>query len=227
MTLFSSIRKTALGALETVVNRYLRLDPAGLENMAALEGKVIEVHLRVLELRLFIRPGSRGVRITGETDREPDTTISGTPLALARTGLQRGERPGLFSDDVRISGDVETGRELKAALDALDIDWEEQLSHLVGDVVAHHIGNMARGARHWSGQASETLQRDLGEYLQEESRLVPHPDEVEEFMASVDRLRADADRLEQRVARIEARLGVPGPDDPGPGAGNDGPEDGG
>lgn len=213
MSFLSSIQRVALHALEAAVNRGLHLDPAALARMAALEGRMFEIHLRGPDLRLFLLPGGRGVQITDETDRVPDTTISGTPLALLRTGVGRGERPRLFSGDVEISGDVEAGRQLKSVLDEMDIDWEEQLSRLVGDVLAHQVGNVARGLRDWSRQSTQTLQEDIGEYLREESELLPGATEVDEFMAAVDRLRADTDRLEQRIRRLEDGLAAPSPDD--------------
>lgn len=229
MTVLSSIQRAALDGLETTVNGYLRLDPATPERMAELQGKMIEIRLRPLDLRFFVLPGSQGVQITSEADRDPDTIISGTPLALARTGINRKAASGLFSEDVQISGDVEAGRQLKAALDAMDIDWEEQLSRLLGDVLAHHIGNVARGLRDWSEQAARTMQDNVGEYLQEEIRLLPSSEEVDELMSAVDRLRADVDRLEQRIERMETRMGARRSSRPSPGDAveNSGPEDGG
>jgi ubiquinone biosynthesis protein UbiJ len=201
-----TLKDTALGGLEAALNRALRLDPATLARLAALSGKAIEIRLRPFDLNFYLLPGPAGIELTAQLERAPDTVFSGTPLGLLRGALARGERKELFADDLRIEGDADTGRRLKAVLDAIDVDWEEQLSRLVGDVAAHQLGNLARGLGRWSREASASLTDDLDEYLHEEARLVPTRAEIEAFLAAVDALRMDADRLQQRVDRARRRL---------------------
>jgi ubiquinone biosynthesis protein UbiJ len=43
---------------------------------------------------------------------------------------------------------------------------------------------------------------DASEFLQEESRIVPGPYEVEAFCAAVERLRDDVDRAAARIERL-------------------------
>ena len=109
----------------------------------------------------------------------------------------------LFSGDVTITGDVETGQAFKAILDDMDIDWEEQLARLTGDVIAHQAGNMARRTRRVLRHGKAALEQDLGEYLREELRVLPARIEVENFSADVDRIRADTDRLAARIRRLQ------------------------
>jgi len=99
---------------------------------------------------------------------------------------------------------VEAGQAFKAALDELDIDWEEQLAGITGDMVAHQLGNTMRSAGNWLRQGRTTLEQDLGEYLQEELRVVPTRIEIENFIADVDQLRMDLERLEARIRRLGA-----------------------
>lgn len=206
MSIPTLLKSTVLGGLQTALNGALRLDPATLDRLAALAGKAIEIRLRPLDLRFYLLPGAGGIRLAAQLERVPDTVLTGTPLGLLRGALRRSERRELFDEDLRIEGDTDTGRRIKAVLDGIDIDWEEQLSRLVGDVAAHQLGNLARGIGRWSREAGASLTDDLGEYLREEARLVPPRAEVEEFLAAVDILRTDADRLEQRVARLQQRL---------------------
>jgi ubiquinone biosynthesis protein UbiJ len=206
MSLPNLLKSTMLSGLQAALNRGLQLDPAALERLADLAGKAIEIRLRPFDLRFFLLPGAGGIELAAQLERAPDTVLSGTPLGLLRGALSRSERRELFDDDLRIEGDTDTGRRLKAVLDGIDIDWEEQLSRLVGDVAAHQLGNLARGFGRWSQETGASLTDDLDEYLHEEARLAPPRAEVEDFLAAVDVLRSDADRLEQRVARLQRRL---------------------
>jgi len=191
-------------SLEAAVNRLLRLDPDTRDRLATLDGKVIAIELRGLDVAMYLIPGKAGLNIFSRFEGEPDTILRGTPVALARMGLEKHAGDSLFAGDVEISGDTELGQEFREILDGIDIDWEEQLSLVTGDVVAHRVGNAVRGAAEWGRKTLETLSRDAAEYLQEESRDLPNRGEVEIFLEDVDELRSDVDRLEARVKRLES-----------------------
>ena len=205
MTIRHNIKTTALAGLEKALNGYLKLDPTALGRMSTLAGKVIAIELRGLNIVFYLLPGKAGVAVRGVVGAAPDTTFRGTPLSLMRLGLVKNQHNLLFSGDVEIFGDTETGQRFKEILDTLEIDWEEQLSKIVSDVVAHKVGNVVRGIQDWSAQTIDSLNADITEYMQEESRMLPRREETEEFLSSVDILRADVDRLEKRVARLQGR----------------------
>lgn len=194
-----------LAGLEIALNRYLGLDEDTLARLAPLSGKLIAVELRGLGVTLHMVPHAGGIQLLGNYQGTPDTTISGTPITLARVGYGR-DRGALFAGEVEIRGDVALGQRFEAVLQDIDIDWEEQLSHLVGDVAAHQVGRVVRDTLAWSAKSADSLGRDLGEYLQEESRQLPRREEVDAFLAAVDGLRDDVDRLEARVKRLHTRL---------------------
>lgn len=195
------IPETLAAGLEHAINTVVALDPETQRRLAALSGRIVALELGALVPTLFLVPTEHGLQVLTRFDGEPDTRISGTPLGLLRMGA--GSREGLFGGDVRIEGDVELGQRFQRILDGLDVDWEEQLSRLTGDVVAHQVGNVVRGATDWMRSAGNTLARDAGEYLQEETELLPGRGEVGYFLDEVDRIRADVDRLAARIKRLE------------------------
>lgn len=188
--------------LESAFNRYLAMDPDAGIRLQPLDGRTIALELRGFDLVVCLRVAAGRVSVLPEPDTEADTTLRGTPLGFARLGLGDDSTAPLFSGDVSITGDVEAGQAFKAMLDELDIDWEEQLAGITGDMVAHQLGNAARSAGNWLRQGRTTLEQDLGEYLQEELRVVPTRIEIENFIADVDRLRMDLERLEARIRRL-------------------------
>ncbi len=198
--------KVLAGVLETALNRCLALSPETARRLADLHGKVIAVEVRGTGKTFYLTPGHAGIQVHNVWTGPVDTTISGSPLALLRLQTAPERVRALFGGAMDISGDVETARQLRAILDAVDIDWEEQMSHVMGDVAAHQLGNVVRAAQGWSKEAIRTLERNVAEYLQEEAGLVARRYEVEEFIAAVDGLRMDVDRLELRVRRLSERL---------------------
>ncbi|MFV1973935.1 MAG: SCP2 domain-containing protein [Thiohalobacterales bacterium] len=190
------------GNLESALNRYLAMDPDAGTRLQPLDGRTIALELRGFDLAIYLRIAGGRVSVLQEAEMEADATIRGTPLGFSRLGLGGDPAATLFSGDVSISGDVETGQAFKAVLDELDIDWEEQLAGITGDMVARRLGNAARSTGNWLRRGRATLEQDLGEYLQEELRVVPTRIEIENFIGDVDRLRMDLERLEARIRRL-------------------------
>ncbi len=192
-------------ALESALDLYLRQDPEALERCAALQDKVIAVRLAGTDIALHFLPDARGVKVVSHYEGEADTLLTGTPAGFARLALSSRE-DALFHGAVEISGDTETGQRFQDILAGVDWDWEEQLSRLTGDLVAHQTGELVRGGQKWLADAGARLQADLSEYLQEEARLLPTRYELDEFLDGVDRLRGDTDRLAARVQRLRKHL---------------------
>jgi ubiquinone biosynthesis protein UbiJ len=195
----------ALAGLEQALNAALALDPKTAERLARLQGKLIAVELRGTGITLTLQPTVEGkLRLMGDYDGEVDTTLHGAPFSLLRMGIGRAGE-GMFSGEVVIDGDVELGTQIQRVFEKLDIDWEEHLSRLTGDIVAHQIGNTVRGLFSWGQRAADHLGRDVADYLQEENDTLPVAWEVAEFIQGVDTLRSGVDRMEARVKRLASK----------------------
>ncbi len=168
----------------------------------ALEGRSLALDLEGLPmaLRLVARDGALAIGLAGDADA--DCRISGLPVSMLRLAVT-GDQQALRTGTMRLSGDPALARDFQQLLDWARPDWEEELSRHVGDVAAHQLGNLVRGGLAWIQQAADTLTRDAGEYLKEESRDLPTRYEVDGFLDDVDRLAADLGRAEARIARLE------------------------
>ena len=199
-----TIRDLTLEGLERAINALLALDPVARERLAGLHGKTVRIQLSGIDLTIHVVPGHDGrVRLLGSIEGEPDATLTGSPLDLVRASDKEQGHAQLFAGNVRVDGDTGVAQRFSDALGGLDIDWEEQLSKLTGDVFAHELGRGLRGARRESERVGRSMRDNLSEYLTEEARVLPHRYEVEDFIVDVDALRDDADRLEARIARLE------------------------
>ena len=192
--------KTALDWLQATINATLALDPECQQGMAKMSGSVIRVHLKLIERDLYVFPRENGVDIRAEYDAEADTTISGTPLALLKMGLSKQVAPMLLKGDVSIEGNTALGREFKKLLASLDIDWEELASRMLGDAPAHHLFKTLNTIHQWSRASINSVVQDTTEYLQEESRDLVSPAELEQFNKQVDELRDAVARIEKDIS---------------------------
>ena len=198
-----SVPALITGTVETALNQYLALNPEAGQRLRAIEGKMLAIQLRGLDIRLYLVAHKKGIDVYSRYEGKADAELSGTPLQLMN--LSRGDAGSkLLSGGASIRGENVVAQRFSELLSLSAIDWEEVLAQTVGDIPAHQMGRLLRGTRAWLGQTGASLQADLGEYLQEEMRLLPSRNEVDGFMDDVDRLRADTDRLEARLKRLQA-----------------------
>ena len=193
-------------AIETAINALLKLDDNARAQLHSLQGKIVDLHLQGLELHIYLLLHAHKIEVMRFFDGEIDVTISGAPLSMA--SLAASSR-AMFTGAVEITGDVEVGKQFKTLLDTLEVDWEEQLSRLTGDIVAHQIGNAVRDLNRTLDRAVYSFSANLGEYLREESRLTPTQGECDHFYTDVDTLRADVDRFDARLRRLQLERNSP------------------
>ncbi len=203
----SALPPGLIALVERAVNRILSLDPEAIYNISRMDGKVLAVDLKGLERTVFIFPQREGVRLAEQHTGDVHVRIRGTPLALLAMGVNRNRgNTATFSGEVEIIGDLALGQHLQTVFGSLDIDWEELLSHYVGDVAAHQLGNLGRGMRGWVSSTGATMQLNTVEYIRNELEILPQASDVQRFMNDVDTLRMDVDRLEARASRLAQRL---------------------
>jgi len=201
----TAIPDAALAVLETGLNRYMALDHEGAARLAPLQGRLICIELKGFGTRIYFIPAADRLQLFGAYEGEPDCVLRGTPLALARLGLAERKEDNLFAGEVEVEGDTRLAQDFGAFIAGLEVDWEEQLSRLVGDPVAHQVGEGLRSVGSWGRESADTLTQDVKEYLQEEARLLPTDYEVQAFLDQVDTLRDDVERLAARVERLARR----------------------
>jgi ubiquinone biosynthesis protein UbiJ len=193
---------TSSRLLETALNNYLALDPEAPEKLQAFDGKVICIDVRGPNKKLYLLINDNRITVSRNHGGEPDASISGSPAALVKLGVHRDSAPLFFGGEVEIRGDTRLGRRFKSLLAEMEIDWEEHLSRLIGDIAAHRLVSVFNEVINWSTSAASNFTADVGEYLQEESRDVVSGPEMEIFFQQVDRLRDDTERLLARTDRL-------------------------
>jgi len=189
--------------LEKALAAYLQLDPDSTLKITKLDGKLVALELRGLNMTLFFLGEQGKLAIRSIADDAPDATISATPLMLAQMTVQKSADKALFAGKMKITGDLDSAQALQDILADVDIDWEEHLSHLVGDVVAHQVGRSVRGLFNWASGSSTSLQEDLSEYLLHEAKLLPDTEDLNNFLNEVDTIRSDIERFSVRLDRYE------------------------
>lgn len=185
---------------QTVINRLLSLDSESLTSVSELEGRVVKIEVNGPDMEFYLMFLNDGVELTRFFDNEPDSTVSGSAFALM--SLLRNS-DALFDGTVTLSGSTSTVKQLKKIMDDLDVDWEEQLSGVVGDGASHQLFRFAGGVMRLFEQGVERARSEASDFIKERADVAVSAEEVRDFCDSVDTVRNDVDRLEARIARLE------------------------
>ncbi len=202
------IKPLLIAALETALNQYLALDQDSGYFLTPLSGKVIAVTVLPFELTVYLCPTSEAIQCLDQFPETPDTRLTGSLWALGLMGLSSTPMRSVFSGEVKIEGDMHTGRKFQELFAKLDIDLEEKLSQFTGDIIAHKVAGFFRSGQGWSKESIETFRLNAAEFLQDETRDLPSKPEADIYYAQVDDLRMNFDRLQSRIERLENIVGA-------------------
>lgn len=118
----------------------------------------------------------------------------------ALPALVRGE--DALMREIAIEGSADLAGTVQYLFRHLRWDFEEDLSRVVGDALAHRMVEQGRRFAAWNREAAGKLAQNLAEYWIEEQPVLARPAAVRQFLSDVDRLRGDLARLEKRIAAL-------------------------
>ena len=200
----ATILTAALASAETLINKTLAYDPSTRIALEQLSPQVLVVNITTPKCKIFVAPAADGIRLLGHHEGDVTTEIYGTVPALI--SLIKSKNMNLKDSGVQITGSTTFISDLQHILKNVDIDWEEMLSKIFGDVIGHKGADLLRGKMSWAQDRAASIQRLTSEFLTEELRILPSKPELEYFYNQVDELRLGVDRAEARANQLLTRL---------------------
>lgn len=176
-----------------ILDKLLDAEPWARARLAPFAGATVEFTAAFAPpVRLAILDGGR----IAPGDAAPTLTFRLREGALATLAAEGEERLMRAFD---IAGNSKLASEILLLARHLRWDAEEDLSRLVGDVLAHRIAGATRRFAAWHLEAARRLGANLVEYALEERRVLVARGEFDEFAAGAAQLR-------DRIARLAKRL---------------------
>jgi ubiquinone biosynthesis protein UbiJ len=101
--------------------------------------------------------------------------------------------------EIRIAGDSVFADEILQIGKNLRWDVEEDLSRIIGDILAHRVVRTGDNLIQWQKGAFHNLLQTMAEYWTEEQPLLAKPVDMRELTHEVSRLSMDTEHLEKRL----------------------------
>ena len=196
-------RQIIASVLERALNATLAMDPASVQLLAKLDGRVIAMNIESIDGSFYLLPHRERVTIEINHDQNPDIVIKGGLLAYVRSATASVRGSANPDQLLEISGDAHSVAVLRDFFRSLQPDFEEQLSSLVGDMPARQAGNQIRSFAEWAEQVGQSIAVNTGEYLTEEKQLLVARPRIDRFLIAVDQLQNDTERLASRLGTLE------------------------
>lgn len=194
------------GFLEAAVNRVLAMDAGTAKRLERLEGKHLGVVLEGLGIDLYFTFDYGAVQVQLDADSEPDTVISGSPVALfAMAAPDEIGDWGLPGSGVQIQGDANLARDLGNLFSRLQPDWQGPLASVLGDTLGFQVAEGLRQGADAVRDAAQTTAGLASGYFRDEAEMLVKPAELQAFSTAVDDLNDTVGRLEARVRRLAER----------------------
>src|SRR5689334_6670369 len=165
------------------INRLLMANAWAMEKLKSHAGKTALVTSPPLQLKLTVT--EEGTLRAAARAVTPDVTIAVTPGLLLALAARDESAWGA----AHIAGDVEFAGTIDYVRRHLSWDYEETLSHFLGDIGAHRVGRVIRGLDRWGRTAVVNLGQTFAEYSTHEQRMVASAPAVDEFNRDVDEIR--------------------------------------
>ena len=200
------MRGDLLHFVQRTLNRYINESSVAQDALESLNGNSMCIEVKGLGLVISLTADDGELVVAMPDSVDATVTIRGTVLnlfsLLGSTGAQ-----ALPKARVSLEGDAEVASGFWQLLQAARPDAEEELSRVVGDVLAHEIGKTVNSLDKYGRRVLSAFQMNATEDLQEEVKQLPPRVEIDGFFSSLERLRDDIERAGIRIKRLETKLG--------------------
>lgn len=170
------------------------------QRLAMFAGRTVEIELSGFCVHFRITSsGHVQPRTRDDIGRTADAQISIQADQLGKRILH-GAAPGAGA--VRLQGDAALAEAIGEVFRDLRWDYEEDLSHVVGDIVARRIATGTTAFHRATARSVRHLAEGTAEYLTEEAQWLVGQPSFERLDAEITALRDRISRLEKRTDRI-------------------------
>lgn len=207
--MIAALQKNSLQAIQQIIffvteritRASLHLDPGTRARLLKLEGKSIAIHITDSMpmyrdgIRVYVLPTAKGIELSADTRTAADASISLTAKDMLNL-LRKSSAP----NTIAVDGDYALLSEILEIVKGFDIDWENAVSPVAGDVIAHHVGKNMRATGKWLSQSMKEAKRLADEYMDEELPIAKESAAFKPMFDHVKKMKAVSEAMRDKIA---------------------------
>ncbi len=198
------LKQALSSALEKVINKALELNVNDNSALKTLEAKQLTLLLDELGFPLTFTVSSNQVLVTNLTDSDCTVITSINTLKKLKASQQLTDY--IKQDLLDIQGDLKIAQQYLNLAENLEIDWQNELAHYIGDIPTYQLSRVAHFAQTKLNFAKTQIQADLSEWLVHEKKLIVSASELNDFNGQVTQTVAQFDKLQQRLEKLTKHI---------------------
>ncbi len=189
-------------SIETAINSLQKLDAMAAARRDKLSGLVFSVEIKEIGKPLFFVISRQQIDVLSRFEGQPDCIIRLSAGAIDDLKDSSKTTQLILEEKLEVEGDIQKVQQFGELLTEMEIDWEEHLSHYVGDILAHKACYGAKQLKNIADAQFFRMHKNAAAYVTEELRLAPGPLEVACFCDDVEQLQRDFDAVNKRVETL-------------------------
>lgn len=189
--------------LDNSINAILNLDPQKELLLQKLNDAVLAIKITDLNATFYLYPKANRLTVSKKhPQREKFTKLTGNIGSLFAMGISPDPQSYLHNKSIHFEGDMHTLQAYYQLFGAIRPDLLFHLNQTCKLPLADLLQKPHDIAKEWLKLNHTNTLSDLSEYLQEEKRLFPPQEEMEDFFDDVQLLKEDLDRVQAKFAKL-------------------------
>jgi ubiquinone biosynthesis protein UbiJ len=197
------LQQGVLRRITHAINHLIRQEPQAEQRLQSHLGKRLDLHVAGLRAALVISAAGAFEPVHLEALDQPPALKLEIDMPAVLAAQWRGQPLGLTG--VRITGDAEFAQAVSWMFSHVRWDAEDDLAQWLGDIPAHRLARVGRGAWVEVRRLRQQLEADAKDWLTEAPRDLVGRAEFTACSAEFTRLRDATARLDKRVQRLSRR----------------------
>lgn len=192
--------------LQQLLNKAIKLDDSARWQLEKMTGKTLRLQCSQpdFDLAIAVREGFIEL-LSGDDIQHCDCHITGQASDFIALFNAEDKTAAMINSALNVKGDSQILITLQTILQTLELDIEYHLSRIIGDIPAHHIGQLGRHGQQLLQQGRPVFKRHLQEFLQQESKLIPTPKEFDRFVTELRQAHMQLERVEAKLQTLIAQ----------------------
>lgn len=187
---------------QNVLNHALSLDPHTQQQLTQLQNRCIAVHITSLAKTIYLHIDAQQIFLSLHAPKTVDVFIASSVKNL----WQLSQKTPTPQQEVKMQGNMHVAQQFSHILSAFHPDWEEALTHTLGDVAGHALAQSIRHAHAYAKQTAAYILRQSADYIVDEDAMIAAKPSIEQFIDEVDFVRTKCDRLLVRARLCQQRV---------------------